>query len=121
MLCCKCNVAQATVGMLQCQTFLGTVTYMSPERINGEPYSFPADIWWVSPFALLVSFDTIESAAGRGDASPCRADAHHAHACLAPLCPVSPPRQSPCGTQLGALAGQSFGTSIHMAGLCVAS
>ena len=30
---------------LQCHTFLGTVTYMSPERINGEAYSFPADIW----------------------------------------------------------------------------
>lgn len=29
----------------QCHTFLGTVTYMSPERINGEAYSFPADIW----------------------------------------------------------------------------
>jgi mitogen-activated protein kinase kinase 3 len=29
----------------QCNTFLGTVTYMSPERINGQPYSFPADVW----------------------------------------------------------------------------
>ena len=29
----------------QCNTFLGTVTYMSPERIDGKPYSFPADIW----------------------------------------------------------------------------
>ncbi|KAK9815893.1 hypothetical protein WJX72_011527 [[Myrmecia] bisecta] len=28
-----------------CNTFLGTVTYMSPERINSQPYSFPADIW----------------------------------------------------------------------------
>jgi serine/threonine protein kinase len=31
--------------LAQCHTFLGTVTYMSPERINGQPYSFPADIW----------------------------------------------------------------------------
>jgi serine/threonine protein kinase len=31
--------------LAQCHTFLGTVTYMSPERINGKPYSFPADIW----------------------------------------------------------------------------
>ena len=30
---------------LQCNTFTGTVTYMSPERINSQPYSFPADIW----------------------------------------------------------------------------
>ncbi len=31
--------------LAQCHTFLGTVTYMSPERINGQPYAFPADIW----------------------------------------------------------------------------
>lgn len=28
-----------------CHTFLGTVTYMSPERVNNQPYSSPADIW----------------------------------------------------------------------------
>jgi len=28
-----------------CHTFLGTVTYMSPERIDSNPYSYPADIW----------------------------------------------------------------------------
>jgi serine/threonine protein kinase len=33
----------STMG--QCNTFLGTVTYMSPERINNERYSFSADIW----------------------------------------------------------------------------
>ncbi|CAN0455214.1 unnamed protein product, partial [Discosporangium mesarthrocarpum] len=27
------------------QTFVGTVTYMSPERINGEDYSYPSDVW----------------------------------------------------------------------------
>lgn len=26
-------------------TFVGTATYMSPERIDGKDYSFPADIW----------------------------------------------------------------------------
>lgn len=30
---------------LQCATFVGTVTYMSPERIRNESYSYPADIW----------------------------------------------------------------------------
>lgn len=30
---------------LQCATFVGTVTYMSPERIRNENYSYPADIW----------------------------------------------------------------------------
>ncbi|KAG2322742.1 hypothetical protein Bca4012_058165 [Brassica carinata] len=28
-----------------CATFVGTVTYMSPERIRNEGYSYPADIW----------------------------------------------------------------------------
>lgn len=31
--------------MFQCATFIGTVTYMSPERIRNESYSYPADIW----------------------------------------------------------------------------
>ncbi|GBG30363.1 Mitogen-activated protein kinase kinase 1 [Hondaea fermentalgiana] len=26
-------------------TFVGTMVYMSPERINGEPYSFASDVW----------------------------------------------------------------------------
>ncbi len=26
-------------------TFVGTMTYMSPERMNGDPYDFHADIW----------------------------------------------------------------------------
>ena len=30
---------------MQCATFVGTVTYMSPERINNECYSYPADVW----------------------------------------------------------------------------
>ncbi|XP_020589672.1 mitogen-activated protein kinase kinase 3 [Phalaenopsis equestris] len=28
-----------------CETFVGTVTYMSPERIRNESYSYSADIW----------------------------------------------------------------------------
>jgi len=28
-----------------CDTFVGTATYMSPERVLGEDYSFAADIW----------------------------------------------------------------------------
>ena len=32
-------------GCMQCHTFTGTVTYMSPERINSQPYSCSADIW----------------------------------------------------------------------------
>ncbi|GAV70235.1 Pkinase domain-containing protein [Cephalotus follicularis] len=32
-------------SMAMCATFVGTVTYMSPERIRNESYSYPADIW----------------------------------------------------------------------------
>ncbi len=28
-----------------CNTFVGTVTYMSPERLEGKKYSFPSDVW----------------------------------------------------------------------------
>eukprot|EP01027_Heterolobosea_sp_BB2_P003414 GEZU01005185.1.p1 GENE.GEZU01005185.1~~GEZU01005185.1.p1 ORF type:complete len:182 (+),score=56.13 GEZU01005185.1:131-676(+) len=28
-----------------CATFVGTVTYMSPERLNGAKYSYESDIW----------------------------------------------------------------------------
>ena len=27
------------------RTFVGTTTYMSPERLSGEPYGFSADVW----------------------------------------------------------------------------
>ncbi|CAM9736315.1 unnamed protein product [Discosporangium mesarthrocarpum] len=27
------------------ETWVGTYLYMSPERINQEPYSYPSDIW----------------------------------------------------------------------------
>ena len=33
---------------VQCNTFTGTVTYMSPERINSQPYSFSGDIWYIT-------------------------------------------------------------------------
>ncbi|CAO2833592.1 unnamed protein product [Amaranthus hypochondriacus] len=32
-------------SVAMCATFIGTVTYMSPERIRNESYSYPADIW----------------------------------------------------------------------------
>ena len=34
---------QFTAGI--CSTFVGTVSYMSPERIEGTKYSFPSDVW----------------------------------------------------------------------------
>jgi len=62
------KLLDATAGV--CDTFVGTVTYMSPERATGGAYSFPADIWSVGmilyqlstgsfPFPALVSFPAL--------------------------------------------------------------
>ena len=32
-------------SLSKCRSVVGTVTYMSPERIRAEPYSFQSDIW----------------------------------------------------------------------------
>jgi len=36
---------QVANSMSKCATWVGTVTYMSPERISGKPYSFDSDLW----------------------------------------------------------------------------
>jgi serine/threonine protein kinase len=46
------------VIVFQCATFLGSVTYMSPERIRNENYSYAADIW-------SLGLTTLECATGR--------------------------------------------------------
>ncbi|KAL1518543.1 hypothetical protein AB1Y20_002832 [Prymnesium parvum] len=38
-------VAELQDSFGKCGTFVGTVPYMSPERINGEEYSYASDIW----------------------------------------------------------------------------
>jgi len=35
----------ATVDDNQCETFVGTMVYMSPERLQGMKYSFSSDVW----------------------------------------------------------------------------
>jgi serine/threonine protein kinase len=32
-------------SLMMCKTFVGTMNYMSPERMMGEKYSYPSDIW----------------------------------------------------------------------------
>mmetsp|Transcript_35068 Transcript_35068/g.68737 ORF Transcript_35068/g.68737 Transcript_35068/m.68737 type:complete len:343 (+) Transcript_35068:129-1157(+) len=36
-------------------TFTGTAIYMSPERMQGKPYSFPADVWALGLIATELS------------------------------------------------------------------
>ena len=40
-------VSPKTPKELVCKTvaYVGTLSYMSPERLEGEEYSFPSDIW----------------------------------------------------------------------------
>jgi serine/threonine protein kinase len=39
------NEKQINPGMHRAKTFVGTTTYMSPERIDGQDYSYPCDVW----------------------------------------------------------------------------
>ena len=36
---------QLSHSVAKCRSWVGTVTYMSPERIRSELYSYTADIW----------------------------------------------------------------------------
>ena len=47
----------------KCHSWVGTVTYMSPERIQGESYGYSADVW---SFALAI----VECALGRFPYNP---------------------------------------------------
>lgn len=47
----------------KCHSWVGTVTYMSPERIQGESYEYSADVW---SFALAI----VECALGRFPYNP---------------------------------------------------
>jgi serine/threonine protein kinase len=40
-------------AMAEAKTFVGTLLYMSPERIGGQPYSYACDIWSMA-LALLT-------------------------------------------------------------------
>ena len=56
-------MSQAVHSMAQCTSWVGTMTYMSPERLQGQPYSYPSDIWAIG---LVLA----EGALGRFPYSP---------------------------------------------------
>ena len=49
---------QLASSVSKCVSWVGTVTYMSPERISGEKYSFDSDIW-------SLGLSLVECALGR--------------------------------------------------------
>lgn len=72
---CDFGVAGETVNSLA-NTFVGTSTYMAPERIQGGVYSVKSDVWSVGLTIMELAvgrfpFDSSESAAGdRASAGP---------------------------------------------------
>jgi len=57
------GVSGHLVDASKCHSWVGTVTYMSPERIQGHPYEYTADVW---SFALTI----VECALGRFPYNP---------------------------------------------------
>lgn len=51
--------AQGTHSLHRAHTFVGTITYMSPERINGEAYSYAADVWSLGLSLLTTALGTL--------------------------------------------------------------
>lgn len=72
---CDFGVATETVNSVA-NTFVGTSTYMAPERIQGGAYSVTSDVWSVGLTVMELAigrfpFDTNDSTAGdRASAGP---------------------------------------------------
>ncbi|KAJ5460221.1 Dual specificity protein kinase FUZ7 [Penicillium daleae] len=72
---CDFGVASETVNSIA-DTFVGTSTYMAPERIQGGAYTVRSDVWSVGLTVMELAvgrfpFDTSDSAAGdRASAGP---------------------------------------------------
>lgn len=75
--------SQLSNSMSKCLSWVGTVTYMSPERIRGDSYSFNTDVW---SLGLLV----LECALGRYPYPPQQQGAAEAGAGAAAAAP--PPK-----------------------------
>ncbi|CBJ26035.1 Mitogen-activated protein kinase kinase (MAP2K) [Ectocarpus siliculosus] len=56
-----------TLGLLhRARTFVGTITYMSPERINGDEYSYSADVWSLGLMMLTTALGRLPFETNKG-------------------------------------------------------
>lgn len=80
--------SQLSNSMSKCLSWVGTVTYMSPERIRGDSYTFNTDVW---SLGLLV----LECALGRYPYPPVQQQ-HQQHGAgeggVATAAPPPPPK-----------------------------
>ena len=57
-------------GASNCTSWVGTVTYMSPERIRGEPYRANADVWSLGLSLVQGALGSFPYASGAGGGGP---------------------------------------------------
>lgn len=58
--------ARAPKSLHRARTFVGTVTYMSPERINGDEYSYSSDVWSLGMMLLTTALGRLPFGTGKG-------------------------------------------------------
>jgi len=63
-----CREVNTADELAQANTFIGTLAYMSPERIGGGTYSYPADVWSLGLTVVTVAcgVQPVTHQAGRG-------------------------------------------------------
>lgn len=58
--------AKAVKSLHRARTFVGTVTYMSPERINGDEYSYSSDVWSLGMMLLTTALGRLPFGTDKG-------------------------------------------------------
>lgn len=57
---------KSSARLASAHTFVGTVTFMSPERINGDSYSTPSDVWSLGLTIMTCALGKLPFNAGGG-------------------------------------------------------
>lgn len=58
--------AETIKPLHRARTFVGTVTYMSPERINGDEYSYSSDVWSLGMMLLTTALGRLPFETDKG-------------------------------------------------------